>query len=134
MRRWLWGCLAGGIALGGGLGVTPPLPARPVPTVVSQPLRGLRVSNRTKHPLRLVLLARKGTGYLEPVHWDFAPGEGEREGLLLSLPEGALVLQPGDILVAFSVDGSRRYWGPFVVGSTSKPTRVGETGEWQLIF
>ena len=60
--------------------------------------------------------------------------QGEREGLLLSLPEGALLLQPGDILVAFSVDGSRRYWGPFVVGTTSKPTRAGEGGEWQLIL
>jgi hypothetical protein len=134
MMRWLWGCLAGGIALGAALGITPLIPARPTPTVASQPLRGLRVSNRTKQPIRLVLLARKGTGYQEPVHWDFAPGEGEREGLLLSLPEGALLLQPGDILVAFSVDGSRRYWGPFVVGTTSKPTRAGEGGEWQLIL
>ena len=130
--RWVWVGLAVAVVGGGGLRRPPAVPARPA--VLSQNLRGLRVSNRTKHPLRLVLLARKGTGYLEPVHWDFAPGEGEREGLLLSLPEGALVLQPGDILVAFSVDGSRRYWGPFVVGSTSKPTRVGETGEWQLIF
>jgi len=50
------------------------------------------------------------------------------------LPEGALSLNPGDILVAFSLDGSRRYWGPFVVGSTSKPTRTSEGAEWQLIL
>ncbi|WAS06356.1 hypothetical protein LQF76_05595 [Gloeomargaritales cyanobacterium VI4D9] len=132
--RWGWGLVAAGMALGWGLGVASQVPARPTPAVVSQNPRGLRVSNRTKQPLRLVLLARKGTGYLEPVHWDFAPGEGEREGLLLSLPEGALSLNPGDILVAFSLDGSRRYWGPFVVGSTSKPTRTGEGAEWQLIL
>jgi len=132
--RWGWGLVAAGMALGWGLGVALQVPARPTPAVVSQNPRGLRVSNRTKQPLRLVLLARKGTGYLEPVHWDFAPGEGEREGLSLSLPEGALSLNPGDILVAFSLDGSRRYWGPFVVGSTSKPTRTSEGAEWQLIL
>jgi len=132
--RWGWGLGAAGIVCIWGLGVAQPVPARPTPMAVSQNSRGLRVSNRTKQPIRLVLLARKGTGYLEPVHWDFAPGEGEREGLLLSLPEGPLNLNPGDILVAFSLDGSRRYWGPFVVGSTSKPTRTGEGTEWQLIL
>ena len=49
--------------------------------------------------------------------------QGEREGLLLSLPE--------DILVAFSGDGSRRTGG--LVGTTSQPTQAGEGGEWQLI-
>ncbi|MCS7031497.1 MAG: hypothetical protein NZL92_08210 [Gloeomargarita sp. SKYG116] len=109
--------------------------SKPTSLVASQNPRGLRVSNRSKQPLRLVLLARKpGGGYQEPVHWDFAPGEGEREGLMLSLPEGPLALQPGDILVAFSLDGSRRYWGPYVVGSTSKPTRPNENSDWQLIL
>ncbi len=130
--RWQGGLLLVGM-LWGWAG-TPPLPARPTPIVVSQTARGLRVSNRTKQPIRLVWLGRKGGGYQEPVHWDFAPGEGEREGLTLSLPEGVLVVNPGDILVAFSLDGSRRYWGPFVVGSTSKPTRPAETADWQLIL
>ena len=49
--------------------------------------------------------------------------QGEREGLLLNLPE--------DILVAFSGDGSRRTGG--LVGTTSQPTQAGEGGEWQLI-
>jgi hypothetical protein len=130
--RWQAGLLVMGMLWG--LAPQVEVLARPTPAVVSQNPRGLRVSNRTKQPIRLVLLARKGGGYQEPVHWDFAPGEGEREGLQLSLPEGALVLNPGDILVAFSLDGSRRYWGPFVVGSTSKPTRTGDTAEWQLIL
>ncbi len=72
MMRWLWGCLAGGIALGAGPGITLPIPARPTPTRVGQLLRGLRVSHRTQQPTQLVLRARKGTGYQEPVHWDFA--------------------------------------------------------------
>ncbi|MEN9207423.1 MAG: hypothetical protein Q6L50_01925 [Gloeomargarita sp. GMQP_bins_120] len=126
-----------GLALGlvlGGLAAAARGQARPT-LLGSQSGRGLRVSNRTKQPLRLVLLARKpGGGYQEPVHWDFAPGEGERDGLLLSLPEGPLVLQVGDILVAFSLDGSRRYWGPFVVGSTGKPTRPSEASDWLLIL
>jgi hypothetical protein len=69
---------------------------------------------------------------LEPVHWDFAPGEGGYQGLLLSLPGGDLQLQPGDVLIAFAQDGSQQYWGPYVVGETPIPQWNPAYGEWQL--
>ncbi|MBF2099151.1 MAG: hypothetical protein IGQ88_12375 [Gloeomargaritaceae cyanobacterium C42_A2020_066] len=93
---------------------------------------GLKVSNRTTQPLRLVLMSRKGSTYQEPVHWDFATGEGEQEGLQLALPDGSFQLVSGDVLMAFALDGSRRYWGPYVVGSTPRPIKVNDQGEWQL--
>ncbi|MEB3337584.1 MAG: hypothetical protein VKJ46_08990 [Leptolyngbyaceae bacterium] len=99
----------------------------------------LRVGNRTDHPIRLALLARRSptktpqpSPYSDPTHWDFAPEEGSSQGLLLSLPEGNLKLKKGDILVAFAQDGSRRYWGPYVVGETSLPQWNSKATEWQL--
>ncbi len=68
-----------------------------------------------------------------PFHWDFAPDEGGRDGLLLALPEGDLALQDGDVIVAFAQDGSQRYWGPYVVGKTSLPHWNGDRSEWQLL-
>ena len=96
----------------------------------------LRVSNRTEHPVRVALLLRKSTqkSYAKPAHWDFAPGEGGGKGLLLSLPEGKLQLKPGDILVVFAQDGSRLYWGPYVVGETAAPVWNKRVTEWQLIL
>ncbi len=97
---------------------------------------GLRVSNPTQHPVRVALLSRS-TPTVEtstPAHWDFAPQEGSQTGLLLSLPTKSLDLQPGDILVGFAQDGSRRYWGPYVVGETDLPLWVSEGKEWQLIL
>lgn len=102
----------------------------------------LRISNQTEQPLRVALLARSGenstaankSDYGEPVHWDFAPGEGSSQGLVLSLPEGNLKLSKGDILVVFAQDGSRRYWGPYVVGATDAPIWNQKTSEWQLIL
>lgn len=109
----------------------------------------LRVSNQTGHPVRVALLSQvpdnttstsegapttaDADAYNEPVHWDFAPGEGSASGLLLSLPQGDLQLQKGDILVVFAQDGSRQYWGPYVVGKTARPTWSSGTEEWQLI-
>ena len=100
----------------------------------------LRVSNQSDRPLRVALLvsapksATSKPKYGEPVHWDFAPGEGGSQGLIVSLPEGNLKLKKGDILVAFAQDGSRRYWGPFVVGETDTPVLNPKTSEWQLIL
>ncbi|MEB3357010.1 MAG: hypothetical protein VKK04_09805 [Synechococcales bacterium] len=135
----------------------PPIAANPDATETSVPAndqRGtLRVSNQTLHPIRVALLPQlgmatdeNGTGaiasdlvglplpdaYREPVHWDFAPNEGEVSGLILSLPDGGLEVQTGDIIAAFAEDGSRRYWGPYVVGVTPLPTWNGETAEWEL--
>ncbi len=105
--------------------------------------RLLRVSNKTTQPVRLVLLARqlsqksaninkiKST---PPAHWDFAPEEGSEGGLVLSLPQANLTLEKGDILVAFAQDGSRHYWGPYIVGETSFPQWQPQRQEWQLVL
>ncbi len=103
----------------------------------------LRMSNQTDQPVRLALLARQSRvkssadqkiNHDVPAHWDFAPSEGSNKGLILSLPNGNLKLETGDILVAFAQDGSRRYWGPFVVGETSLPTWNSQNQEWQLVL
>ncbi|BDI19988.1 hypothetical protein ANSO36C_57900 [Nostoc cf. commune SO-36] len=103
----------------------------------------LRMSNQTNQPVRLALLAResvskgsstKQTNYDLPAHWDFAPQEGSEKGLILSLPQNNLKLEKGDILVAFAQDGSRRYWGPYVVGETQLPKWNSQNREWQLVL
>lgn len=98
----------------------------------------LRVSNQTKHPIRVVLLSQAAKGestpYAQPAHWDFAPEEGREKGLPLSLPGEKLELQPGDILVAFAQDGSQRYWGPYVVGKTKAPGWKAQGAEWRLVL
>lgn len=106
------------------------------PTALAAHQGGLRVSNPTQHPIRLALLAQKkgAKAYAEPAHWDFAPMEGGSVGLILSLPQGNLILEKGDIIVAFAQDGSRLYWGPYVVGETSVPVWNPQVGEWQLVL
>ena len=69
-----------------------------------------------------------------PAHWDFAPQEGSDRGLIVSLPNHNLRIKQGDILVAFAQDGSRRYWGPFVVGETALPTWNPRATEWELLL
>lgn len=95
-----------------------------------------RVSNPTEHPIRLALLERQSSpkSYGKPAHWDFAPMEGGTQGLILSLPQEQLKLKKGDILVAFAQDGSRLYWGPYVVGETPLPTWNPQKAEWQLVL
>lgn len=102
----------------------------------------LRVGNPTDHPVRVAVLLKKPgvkdsadqspTAYEAPAHWDFDPGEGGEKGLLLSLPNRQIKLKKGDILVAFAQDGSRRYWGPYVVGETSIPSWTPKVAEWRL--
>jgi len=109
----------------------------------------LRVSNRTTFPLRMAVLSQRvrgnpakqsgnsrtnATSFKEPTHWDFDPEEGSGKGLILALPEGDIKLTPGDILVAFAQDGSRHYWGPYVVGETAMPAWNREGKEWQLVL
>ncbi len=96
----------------------------------------LRVSNRSEHPVRVALLAKREAekSYSKPAHWDFAPGEGGGKGLMLSLPQTKLKVKQGDILVVFAQDGSRRYWGPYVAGETASPAWNSKAGEWQLIL
>lgn len=131
------------------------------PSPVQALKNGLRVSNQSDYALRVVLLSQSPAMSNEaqtngaqtngaqtngaqtnsalkrdrkPAHWDFAPSEGSQEGLLLSLPSGKLTLERGDILVAFALDGSRRYWGPYVVGETTVPVQSPATDEWQMIL
>ncbi|MDB9373826.1 hypothetical protein [Nodularia sphaerocarpa] len=103
----------------------------------------LRMSNQTDQPVRLALLARqplvKNSGNQKtqddaPAHWDFDPEEGSQKGLILSLPDGDLKLETGDVIVAFAQDGSRRYWGPYVVGETSVPQWNSQNREWSLVL
>lgn len=113
-------------------------PTESLPAIGIEAQGDLRVSNQTNYPLRVALLHQQSSDtsptFSQPVHWDFAPGEGEAKGLILSLPNQNLQLQPGDVLVAFAQDGSRRYWGPYVVGKTSAPVWNANTSEWQLIL
>lgn len=104
----------------------------------------LRVGNLSDHPVRVALLLKKGgpskndvapnARYEPPAHWDFAPGEGRTKGLLLSLPNRSIKVKKGDILVAFAQDGSRRYWGPYVVSETETPDWNSGANEWELVL
>ncbi len=119
--------------------VVPPLPSLlPRPTVIPGTQPGtLRVGNRTDHPVRLVVLVRsagRNGSASEPLNWDFAPGEGGEEGLLLSLPADKVQLRAGDIIFAFATDGSRAYWGPNVVGQTDAPFWDKRRQEWSMIL
>lgn len=118
-----------------------PSASNPPAKVVKAPPGALRLSNQTNYPVRIAFLARrvgaKSTKLPvngKPAHWDFAPGEGGSKGLVLSLPEGFVKLEKGDILVAFAQDGSGRYWGPYIVGETASPVWNDSSSEWHLIL
>jgi hypothetical protein len=128
---------------------TQDLPIPPAPEFLTHSEGGLRISNQSRYPVRVALLPQQPpqlaapspdastgspTSYHQPVHWDFAPEEGSTKGLILSLPDAKLRLTPGDVLVAFAQDGSRRYWGPYVVGKTPSPAWSAEQKEWLLIL
>ncbi|PIG94441.1 hypothetical protein CSQ79_03900 [Gloeocapsopsis sp. IPPAS B-1203] len=112
---------------------TPAQEAVPTPNQAVTGTGALRMSNQTNQPVRVALLAKRSPNTNStPAHWDFAPQEGSKEGLILSLPEGNLTLNKGDIVVAFAQDGSGRYWGPYVVGETPAPVWNNQVQEWQL--
>ena len=72
--------------------------------------------------------------YGDPIHWDFVPREGHDNGLILAVSEEYVKVQPGDVLTAFAQDGSRQYWGPYVVGVTEVPVWNSDTQEWSLVL
>lgn len=123
-------------------------PPPPLDADIALQVGKLRVSNQTPHPVRVALLPQQSAAptapdsaipeaaiaYDEAVHWDFAPEEGSVDGLILSLPDSQLMLSRDDVLVAFAQDGSRRYWGPYVVGKTLQPAWNPDRVEWQLIL
>ena len=126
-----------------GLNGTHILAARQHSTADAKNQGTLRMSNQTDQPVRLALLARppqvkdasnQQAHYDVPAHWDFDPLEGSEKGLILSLPNGNLKLERGDVIVAFAQDGSRRYWGPYVVGETSVPEWNSQNREWLLVL
>lgn len=103
----------------------------------------LRISNQTQFPIRIVLRSHLDPNhpsppetphFKEPVHWDFAPQEGSIGGLKVSLPSGPMQLYQGDVLMAFALDGSQKYWGPYVVGDTPQPTLTQTDAEWHLVI
>jgi hypothetical protein len=120
--------------------VIPPLPSplpRPSP-ILGLNEGSLRVGNRSNYSVRVVLLSGRGKdisrNQIEPLNWDFAPGEGGSEGLILSLPGEQVKITQGDIVFAFATDGSRTYWGPNVVGETDAPFWDRDRQEWSMIL
>lgn len=115
--------------------ITRPAPSQRDPST-SLPLADqigfFRAGNRTTHPVRFVVMLRGSDPQI--IHWDFAPGEGGAEGLPLSTGTEPLQLKPGDITLAFSLDGSRRYWGPNVVGESSSPFWDPSRQDWSGIL
>ncbi len=120
---------------------TPAAGASSAPAAAAK-LGTLRVGNQTDHPVRVVLMLRspknpsanKQARPQESIHWDFAPGEGGVRGLKLSLPETDVRVAVGDVVVAFAIDGTRRYWGPNIVGETTAPFWNAKTHEWSMIL
>ena len=86
----------------------------PLPTTFTRPslndgenIGSLRVGNRTDRSVRIVLFSRVTSQNvwkaIEPLNWDFAPNEGGKEGLLLSLPNYKIAIgkeEPGNGEVA----------------------------------
>ncbi|MBD2175383.1 hypothetical protein H6F42_00455 [Pseudanabaena sp. FACHB-1998] len=117
----------------------------PLPTTFARPtlndgtnIGSLRVGNRTDRPVRIVLFSRVTAQNvwqaIEPLNWDFAPNEGGKEGLLLSLPNYKIAIGKGDVIFAFATDGSRTYWGPNIVGETDAPFWDNPNKEWSMVL
>lgn len=117
----------------------------PLPSTFTRPslndgenIGSLRVGNRTDRSVRIVLLSRITSQNewqtIEPLNWDFAPNEGGKEGLLLSLPNYKIAIGKGDVIFAFATDGSRTYWGPNIVGETDAPFWDSQNKEWSMVL
>lgn len=92
----------------------------------------LRIGNKTSYPIRVVVT--KADGSLEGAFWDFAPGEGSLQGVRLALDDKPLVMVEGDVITVFSVDGSRRYWGPNILGKTGAPFWDSKRRVWNTVL
>jgi hypothetical protein len=147
-----------GSLIGISIGLLGPIAALPGLTQASElpiaaaltlaPSGKLRVSNRSQHPIRLAMRLKaeklRGDKYNEkvanpnryevPAHWDFYAGEGGDRGLIVALPNRSVHLSKGDVVMAFAQDGSRRYWGPLIVGETDNPIWNPATQEWNLVL
>lgn len=120
--------------------VIPPLPATFARPQLNdgENIGSLRVGNRTDRSIRIVLFSRITSQNvwqaIEPLNWDFAPNEGGKEGLLLSLPNYKIAIGKGDVIFAFATDGSRTYWGPNIVGETDAPFWDSKNKEWSMVL
>ncbi|MDX2256231.1 MAG: hypothetical protein NW214_12000 [Pseudanabaenaceae cyanobacterium bins.39] len=127
---------------------TPKVVVSPFPTPITRPTQpslndgknigSLRVGNRSDRSVRVVLYSRITSQNvwqaIEPLNWDFAPFEGGKEGLLLSLPNYKIAIGKGDVIFAFATDGSRAYWGPNIVGETDAPYWDSKNKEWSMVL
>ncbi|WP_287127984.1 hypothetical protein [Candidatus Cyanaurora vandensis] len=99
------------------LTLTPgPHPPRSITQEVNR-LGPLRVGNATPLPVRVVLTKTDG----KPQAWDLAPRQASNEGQELITANTPAQAAEGDLLLIFATDGSRRYWGPNVLGFTPAP-------------
>jgi len=120
--------------------VIPPLPATFTRPSLNdgQNIGSLRVGNRSDRSVRIVLFSKitsqNAWQVIEPLNWDFAPNEGGKEGLLLSLPNYKIAIGKGDVIFAFATDGSRTYWGPNIVGETDAPFWDNQNKEWSMVL
>jgi hypothetical protein len=120
--------------------IVPPLPATFTRPSLNdgENIGSLRVGNRTDRSVRIVLFSRVTSQNvwqaIEPLNWDFAPNEGGKEGLLLSLPNYKIAIGKGDVIFAFATDGSRTYWGPNIVGETDAPFWDSQNKEWSMVL
>ncbi|OIP74286.1 MAG: hypothetical protein AUK48_09550 [Oscillatoriales cyanobacterium CG2_30_44_21] len=120
--------------------IIPPLPATFTRPNLNdgENIGSLRVGNRSDRSVRIVLFSRISSQNawqaIEPLNWDFAPNEGGKEGLLLSLPNYKVAIGKGDVIFAFATDGSRTYWGPNIVGETDAPFWDNQNKEWSMVL
>jgi hypothetical protein len=110
-----------------------PNPPKNQPTPAIAGRRGsLRVGNTTDLKVRVVLTKRDGS--VTGAFWDYEPQEGSAEGVELSLGENPLVIQEGDILIAFSPEFPDRYWGPDIIGATPAPFWDNKRKGWNALL
>ncbi|MGA7955047.1 MAG: hypothetical protein WCA07_16165 [Gloeobacterales cyanobacterium] len=108
-------------------------PAKNVSTPTTTGRRGsLRVGNTTDLKVRVVLTKRDGS--VAGAFWDYEPQEGSAEGVELSLGENPLVVQEGDILMAFSPEFPDHYWGPDIIGTTPAPFWDNKRKVWSALL
>ncbi len=108
-------------------------PPKNIPTPNTAGRKGsLRVGNTTDLKVRVVLTKRDGS--VTGAFWDYEPQEGSAEGVELSLGENPLVIQEGDILMAFSPEFPDRYWGPDIIGATPAPFWDNKRKVWNALL
>jgi len=88
-------------------------------------LGSLRVGNPTPLPLKVLLTRTDGSHQV----WTLAPRQGQSEGQALT----NLAVAEGDLLLILATDGSRRYWGPNILGFTPAPFWDGKRRIWSTL-